>query len=245
MGHFGLSLAMVLWCAIVAGVLAFIPPAPLLQVRSTRNWLHRSPLPRPLTPVARRGGLPPSERSAPRPVDSTERGARASEQVGARTEAGIRISAGLCAAGVGRLVFRMISRRPVRGSDEACTLTGAKRARPAVFAISMSAEKFDPYEVLGVGRDADAAEIRRVFRRRARELHPDVSDDPDAPERFRELVDAVDVLLERERPTERREGTSAQARARQRASQNWPGSGTSKAGSRREAGLRSEVNNSL
>jgi molecular chaperone DnaJ len=50
------------------------------------------------------------------------------------------------------------------------------------------------YDVLGVARGADAAEIKRAFRARARRLHPDVSDDPDAEERFRELSDAYAAL---------------------------------------------------
>jgi molecular chaperone DnaJ len=52
----------------------------------------------------------------------------------------------------------------------------------------------DYYEVLGVPRGADAAEVKRAFRARARLLHPDVSDDPDAEERFRELADAYAAL---------------------------------------------------
>jgi molecular chaperone DnaJ len=52
----------------------------------------------------------------------------------------------------------------------------------------------DYYEVLGVARGADAAEIKRAFRARARHLHPDVSSDPDAEERFRELADAYAAL---------------------------------------------------
>jgi molecular chaperone DnaJ len=52
----------------------------------------------------------------------------------------------------------------------------------------------DYYEVLGVARGADAAEIKRAFRARARELHPDVSGEPDAEERFRELADAYAAL---------------------------------------------------
>ncbi len=52
----------------------------------------------------------------------------------------------------------------------------------------------DYYDVLGVARGADAAEIKRAFRARARLLHPDVSDDPDAEGRFRELADAYAAL---------------------------------------------------
>lgn len=56
----------------------------------------------------------------------------------------------------------------------------------------------DYYELLGVGREADEAEIKRAFRRLAREIHPDVSDAPDAEERFREVVEAYEVLSKTE-----------------------------------------------
>ena len=52
----------------------------------------------------------------------------------------------------------------------------------------------DYYEILGVERDADGETIKRAFRARARALHPDVSDDPDAAEKFGELSEAYGVL---------------------------------------------------
>jgi molecular chaperone DnaJ len=52
----------------------------------------------------------------------------------------------------------------------------------------------DYYDLLGVSRTAEEAEIKRAFRRLARELHPDVSAEPDAAERFREIVEAYEVL---------------------------------------------------
>ncbi len=58
--------------------------------------------------------------------------------------------------------------------------------------------KRDYYEVLGVSRDADESTIKRAFRRLARELHPDVSDEPDAEERFREAAEAYEVLSKTE-----------------------------------------------
>jgi len=58
----------------------------------------------------------------------------------------------------------------------------------------------DYYEVLGVGREADEAEIKRSFRRLARELHPDVnSHDPQAEEKFKEAAEAYEVLSDAQR----------------------------------------------
>jgi molecular chaperone DnaJ len=62
----------------------------------------------------------------------------------------------------------------------------------------MATTQRDYYEVLAVSRAADDAEIKRAFRKLARELHPDVSDAPDAQERFREVVEAYEVLSKRE-----------------------------------------------
>jgi molecular chaperone DnaJ len=62
----------------------------------------------------------------------------------------------------------------------------------------MATTRRDYYEVLAISRAADEGEIKRAFRRLARELHPDVSDAPDAQERFREVVEAYEVLSKRE-----------------------------------------------
>src|SRR6476620_10611658 len=62
----------------------------------------------------------------------------------------------------------------------------------------MATTQRDYYEVLGVARGADEGEIKRAFRGLARELHPDVSEAPDAPERFREVVEAYEVLSKSE-----------------------------------------------
>jgi molecular chaperone DnaJ len=58
----------------------------------------------------------------------------------------------------------------------------------------------DYYEVLGVARDADDAEIKKAFRRLARELHPDVnSHDPEAEDKFKEAAEAYEVLSDSDR----------------------------------------------
>ena len=58
----------------------------------------------------------------------------------------------------------------------------------------MATTERDYYEVLGVPRDADDAQIKKAFRGLARTLHPDVSEASDAEERFREVVEAYEVL---------------------------------------------------
>jgi molecular chaperone DnaJ len=56
----------------------------------------------------------------------------------------------------------------------------------------------DFYSVLGVSRDADEDEIREAYRENVREYHPDVSDEPDAEEKFKQAKKAKEVLTDEE-----------------------------------------------
>ena len=58
----------------------------------------------------------------------------------------------------------------------------------------------DYYEVLGVDRGASDGEVKKAFRRLARELHPDVNrHDPEAEEKFKEAAEAYEVLSDADR----------------------------------------------
>lgn len=65
----------------------------------------------------------------------------------------------------------------------------------------MATTNRDYYELLGVSRDADDAAIKKAFRRLARELHPDVSEHPEAAAKFREVTEAYEVLSKTETRT--------------------------------------------
>lgn len=58
----------------------------------------------------------------------------------------------------------------------------------------MAQPKRDYYEVLGVPPAADPEEVKKAYRSRARELHPDISSDPNAEEKFSEIAEAYQVL---------------------------------------------------
>jgi curved DNA-binding protein len=57
----------------------------------------------------------------------------------------------------------------------------------------------DYYKIMGVARDASQDEIKRVYRRLARKYHPDVSKEPNAEEKFKEVQEAYEVLKDPEK----------------------------------------------
>jgi curved DNA-binding protein len=57
----------------------------------------------------------------------------------------------------------------------------------------------DYYETLGVPRDASADDIRRAYRKLARQYHPDVNKEPGAEDRFKEISEAYEVLRDKEK----------------------------------------------
>lgn len=66
--------------------------------------------------------------------------------------------------------------------------------------MSTTSTPRDPYEVLGVRRDASEQEIKKAFRKLARQLHPDVNaQDPNAEEKFKEAAEAYEILSDAER----------------------------------------------
>jgi molecular chaperone DnaJ len=57
----------------------------------------------------------------------------------------------------------------------------------------------DHYQVLGVGRDSSVDEIKKVYRKLAREYHPDINPDPSAAEKFKDITTAYEVLSDPEK----------------------------------------------
>lgn len=63
----------------------------------------------------------------------------------------------------------------------------------------MATTKRDYYEVLGVARGVSEEELKRAFRKLARQYHPDVNKSPEAESRFKEIGEAYDVLSDPEK----------------------------------------------
>jgi molecular chaperone DnaJ len=63
----------------------------------------------------------------------------------------------------------------------------------------MADTKRDLYEVLGVGKDASQDEIKKAYRKLARQYHPDVNPSPDAKAKFSEISNAYEILSDPEK----------------------------------------------
>ena len=132
-------------------------------------------------------------------------------RIGAENEAPALRSLALVAAGYGlpaRKLGTVSVIGPVRMDYGLAIRTVREAAAPALELhrgrlrglLMASTRPRDPYEVLGVARDADDAQIKKAFRRLARELHPDVNrHDPDAEEKFKEAAEAYEILSDPER----------------------------------------------
>ena len=57
----------------------------------------------------------------------------------------------------------------------------------------------DYYKILGLARDASTDDIKKAYRRLARKYHPDVSKEPRAEEKFKELGEAYETLKDAEK----------------------------------------------
>ena len=76
----------------------------------------------------------------------------------------------------------------------------------------------DPYKVLGITQGASQDEIKRAYRRKAKECHPDLHpDDPTAERRMNEVNEAYDMLMNPDKYAQRR----AQEQQRQQYSQSY------------------------
>ncbi|MCH2134979.1 MAG: DnaJ domain-containing protein [Phycisphaerales bacterium] len=97
----------------------------------------------------------------------------------------------------------------------------------------------DPYEVLGVGKDATEDQLRTAYRSAARKYHPDVSTESDAQERFAQVQQAWEILSDPEKKAQYdRFGHVGPGQAHP--GQGW-GAGSSAGGVHVDAGQFSEI----
>lgn len=67
--------------------------------------------------------------------------------------------------------------------------------------VGVGSKMRDPYQVLGVAKTADAAEIKKAFRKLAKKYHPDQSSDPKAKEKFAEVSQAYEIVGDEKKRT--------------------------------------------
>lgn len=54
----------------------------------------------------------------------------------------------------------------------------------------------DPYRILGVSRDASEEDIKKAYRRLAKQYHPDVNKEPGAEEKFKQIQNAYQQIMD-------------------------------------------------
>lgn len=70
-----------------------------------------------------------------------------------------------------------------------------------LFVVICLAEEYNPYKILGVSRFASTQEIRKVYKKLAKEWHPDKTNDPEAQNKFVQIKQAYELLADTERRT--------------------------------------------
>ena len=109
------------------------------------------------------------------------------------------------AAGLSLVFFALCQLFPAWQPKEAfasratCGRRPVREARSKCFAsnnpLRLPDKEQNPFDLFGVKRGTEKAEIRKIFRKRVQTEHPDVSSDPEAGERFQELVAAYNSIM--------------------------------------------------
>ena len=114
----------------------------------------------------------------------------------------LRPARGLVVRGLGRRAaaarpLATIAARPAwlaaPAPPEAATACSARRPAAGARRLSSRAKR-DYYDVLGVGRAADAGDVKKAYRKLAKKYHPDTSSDDDATRKFQEASEAYETL---------------------------------------------------
>ncbi len=94
-----------------------------------------------------------------------------------------------------QLYTRWSDAEPYTEKFRRCAPDSGLTTDPLMAFITHAMGETDYYSVLGVGRDADATEIKKAYRKLAVQYHPDRNpDNPEAEEKFKQLAEAYDVL---------------------------------------------------
>ena len=127
---------------------------------------------------------------ATEPAILTVRIGAENEVAGLRTTSVVSTGYGHCGSAAGQARRARADPDGLPGHDG----RGARRGplpRPDFVGVLVAT---DYYAMLKIRRDATQDEVKRAYRRLARELHPDVNPDPETQERFKEITQAYEVL---------------------------------------------------